>query len=619
MANTLMGVMTDSETRGQFYMSSLPQPSLIFQRAADNPSINVLPDNVLLEVFNRFRLHSLHTWECGGWYKLAHTCRRWRLIIFASPSLLNLQLYCTYGTPVADMLRHSPPLPLSVNYHEGAQQSFTPKDEEGTLLALRKHDRVRYIDLCAPLATLDKIFAVMNGSFPLLEHLALSVDHSGTNEDERDSYLFDHALPQAFRAPHLRHLDLNRVGDVAQVNLPLLASLSGLISLTLIGVPFSAFLSIDYLASRLSLMPQLECLGLGFDSYVPMDDPDLESEPIVAQNVKQIPFPNLFEIFFKGTSSYLEALAAQISAPLLKTFTAQFFDQPSSSLPHLSQLLSAAAELRLPVASIKFSGFGVDDPNVVICMAGSESTLDWWPNFAPFQIMFPCDSLSEQVTSTRQICASLSPMLSAVERLHLSLSEARPLLNLDERRWQLVEVFDIEDDAWHNLLRPFCSVKKLQTDEGMMGALSYALSDNDNGPSMEILPELCKLTRPHDTRFCNTFHDLIASRQNAGRHITKRRRLPNRRSLWKYGGLGASKDKEDEDKEREDMDMVERGVGDERKEAEEAHREANTEVDPDSDSGSFDDLTFSTDLDSDSDFNFECTFNQRRARFAVFT
>ena len=325
------------------------------------------------------------------------------------------------------MLSHSPPLPLSVSYHEGPTHRFTPKDEEGALLALRKHDRVRHIDLSVPLASQDKIFAVMNGSFPLLEVLTLSIDHwySGIDEDEYDSYPFtDHGrLPQAFQAPHLRYLDLNRVGGVAELDLPLLASLSGLTSLTLIGVPFSAFLSIEYLTSRLSLMPLLECLGLGFDSYFPSDDPDIEAEPIVAQNVKQIPFPNLSEIFFKGTSSYLEALAAQISAPPLKTFTAQFFDKPSSSLPHLSHLLSAAAELRLPVASIGLSEEGVDDPNVTICMAGSEYTLDWWPNFVPFQISFHCESLSEQVASAGQICASLSPMLLAVERLHLYLDE----------------------------------------------------------------------------------------------------------------------------------------------------------------------------------------------------
>jgi hypothetical protein len=519
------------------------------------------------------------------------------------------------------MLRHSPPLPLSVSYHECPAHPFTPEDEEGALLALRKHDRVRHIDLCVPLASLDKIVAVMDGSFPLLEVLTLSVDrgHSGTDEGEYDSYPFnDHArLSQAFQAPQLRYLDLNRVRDVTELNLPLLASLSGLISLTLIGVPFSVFLSIEYLASRLSLMPLLECLGLGFDSYFPSDDPGIEAEPIAAQNVEQIHLPNLSEIFFKGTSSYLEALSAQISAPLLKTFTAQLFDNPSSSLPHLSHLLSVAAELRLPVASIKFSEDGVDDPNVVICMACSEYTLNWWPNFIPFQISFHCESLSEQVTSTGQICASLSPMLSAVERLHI---------NLDEGPWQREEPFHyIEDDAWQDLFRPFSNVKKLQIDDGLIEDLAIALYANDNGSSMEILPELCKLVRPDYGRFMDSFDDLITERRDAGRHITKRRRLRTRRSPREKEAdasedekEGDESDGEEDGDESEDREVLERDVEDEDEGKGKEARARADDADDDPDSGSNDDSGFSTELDSDTDFDFECTFNLRRSRFALY-
>ncbi|KAH9968533.1 hypothetical protein BGW80DRAFT_1338084, partial [Lactifluus volemus] len=39
----------------------------------------------------------LQPWK---WQRLAHVCRRWRHIIFDSPRSLNLQLFCTYGTPV---------------------------------------------------------------------------------------------------------------------------------------------------------------------------------------------------------------------------------------------------------------------------------------------------------------------------------------------------------------------------------------------------------------------------------------------------------------------------------------------------------------------------------------
>ncbi len=50
------------------------------------------------------------------WHKLTHVCRRWRYLILGSASHLGLCLVCAYGTPVADMLAHSPPLPLVIDY-----------------------------------------------------------------------------------------------------------------------------------------------------------------------------------------------------------------------------------------------------------------------------------------------------------------------------------------------------------------------------------------------------------------------------------------------------------------------------------------------------------------------
>ncbi|KAH9976520.1 hypothetical protein BJV74DRAFT_170112 [Russula compacta] len=134
-------------------------------------SINVLPDDVLLEIFHIFRLKS-SAWSQKVWCKLVHTCRRWRHIIFSSPSRLDLSLYCTRGAPVADMLNHFPPLPLIVSYGRGLP--LTAKDEEGALLALQQHDRVRSIVLGVSSSTLEKFFAVMNRSFPALKLLELS-------------------------------------------------------------------------------------------------------------------------------------------------------------------------------------------------------------------------------------------------------------------------------------------------------------------------------------------------------------------------------------------------------------------------------------------------------------
>ena len=209
------------------------------------------------------------------------------------------------------MLNHFPPLPLLVSY--GRWQPITAKDEERALLALQQHDRVRSIYLKASTSTLEKLFAVMNRSFPALELLGLSGEYSDDEEDEDEDPDADFPrLPPTFEAPHLEYLDLVRVGDIGVEGMPLLTSISGLVSLSLTGIPVSFYLPIEYLASRLSFMPKLEYLRLSFDFYLPSDDirRDLNHAP----NVERISLPELDDIFFEGDSSYLEGLAALISA-----------------------------------------------------------------------------------------------------------------------------------------------------------------------------------------------------------------------------------------------------------------------------------------------------------------
>ena len=312
------------------------------------------------------------------------------------------------------MLRHSPRFPLIIDYD--GRQPLSAKDEEGALLALQKHDRVRSIQLCASTATLDKLFAAMNGPFLLLDHLGLCIEDSDADEGESEGDKLDcPGLPESFQAPHLRQLNLSQVVDATGVGLSLLASLTNLVCLALAGIPASRYLPLNYLASCLSLMPQLEFIDLKF--YIPYDD--IAREPVNPPNVKQISLPNLSKIFFQGDSSYLEGLAAQITAPHITIFNATFLDQPSSTLPHLSGLLTSAAGFRFRITCIKFPGTCVDDSNVTICMASSEQTLGRQSNVPPFRMSFPSRSLYTQVASTVKICAALTPMLSAVEGLHL--------------------------------------------------------------------------------------------------------------------------------------------------------------------------------------------------------
>ena len=113
-------------------------------------SIHILDDDSLLNVFYLYRPfllgedHDDNSRLIGGerqwvgerwWYKLAHVCRRWRNVALGSPFHLGLCLVCTFGTPVADMLAHSPPLPLIIDYSY-ADWDITAEEEERIVFAL---------------------------------------------------------------------------------------------------------------------------------------------------------------------------------------------------------------------------------------------------------------------------------------------------------------------------------------------------------------------------------------------------------------------------------------------------------------------------------------------------
>lgn len=103
------------------------------------------------------------------WYGLVQVCRRWRYLVLESASLLGLSLLCTYGTPVADLLAHSPPLPLVLDYCD-LYDYLTADDELGIISALLEHrDRVRRIRIMQPVHILQRLINALGGDFQNLE------------------------------------------------------------------------------------------------------------------------------------------------------------------------------------------------------------------------------------------------------------------------------------------------------------------------------------------------------------------------------------------------------------------------------------------------------------------
>jgi hypothetical protein len=177
------------------------------------------------------------------------------------------------------------------------------KDEERVLLALRKNDRVRDLCLSTSTTSLGRLFAVMNGTFPVLEELALSVLQDADEDESEDDEIDCLQLPQAFQAPHLRCLELNGVGYVADRGLPLLTSLSGLVIIVLRGIPVSTYLPLETLVSRLPFIPQLEYLEIEFDFSTPSDDINAWEVPTnMCWTRSRSPFRTYLVLNFKVTA-----------------------------------------------------------------------------------------------------------------------------------------------------------------------------------------------------------------------------------------------------------------------------------------------------------------------------
>lgn len=458
-------------------------PHILFEGRGRRPPastsfISVLSEDVLLNIFNCYRLDIPPGWDHNWWYKLMHTCTQWRRIILAFPSSLQLHLHCTYGVPIADMLKYSPPLPILIDFQ--GNRSMSQKDEDGVLLALQQHNRVRLIYLRQ--ASMNKFFPAMNKHFPMLEGLDLSFTGP-------DSTL----IAETFTAPRLHHFDLV-VHRWAQ-RVPLLACVAGLVTLSIENIPFPDALPVKYLVSRLLLMPQLECLSLefyNFPSPIDFDKNDL-SELQTAQ------LPKLVRIVFRGGSSYLEDLMARIRAPLLAGFMLSLPSTPLFPLSNLSGLLTAAEELRFPVLSVTFSESDED--------LGSFITVAGTVDDASIHISFPCD---DPVACASQICAALAPILWDVESLHLDYRPSRWTLGLLNRR-----------EVWSDLLRPFCNVQKLQVNSAMTSELSLALCPKYGSPPEGILPKLCEFSVPDRERFQGMLDPFIAARKAAGQPIAK--------------------------------------------------------------------------------------------------
>ncbi|KAH9979261.1 hypothetical protein BGW80DRAFT_1454936 [Lactifluus volemus] len=413
------------------------------------------------------------------WFKLVHVCRQWRNIILESPSRLDLHLLCTVGVPVADMLAHSPLLPLTIYYRTDLE--ITAEDESGIFLALSHRDRVHYVDLWTP--NVEKFISVMDDQFPILERILID---SGTKV----------ALPVTIQAPNLRHLKLRTA--YLPIGSPLITTTAaGLVTLELLNIPPWAYFPPSYILTRLSLMAKLERLSITFHPRIRNRDVERQSR----QTPDVTTLPNLRRFLFRGRATYLEGLVTWISAPSLSILCVKLFNPLPLTVPRLCQFIQSSESLTFRTIQVTFR-----EPFV------SLHAVPWkWDTSLMLQIK--CGHIDWQVASVVQFFGTLSPVLSSVEKVAFSY---------DEGYQQLEWLNNVDRSQWRGLLRPFTNAKTIHIKDSLISRIFHSLPSDEGEPPLELLPNLEEIGHSGGGNGPDTFTRFLDERQVSGHPVSLR-------------------------------------------------------------------------------------------------
>ena len=446
-------------------------------------TIESLPDNVLLDIFDFYQKVTDRYFR--KWPSLIQVCRRWRYLVFVSPCRLGLQFLCGATTPVKEILDAWPPMQIVVNDYRP-----TRLGGDNIIAALEHSDRVIDISLSYLTSSLlGRLAIVMQEPFPVLTHLRLSCDGQTPL-----------VLPDTFlggSAPRLRSLWLYGIPFPA---LPkLLLSTPNLVSLDLLKVPHTGYISPEAMVTCLATLTNLESLSLRLQS--PSSRPNQGSQPPPPPVVLSA----LTKLEIQGVSEYLEDFLVRINTPLITTAKITFYNRINFVIPQLVNFVSRTevrgsvkwAELFLNNHFARLSIHRPDSPQ------GRDLSECGFPNVGVL-----CDAFDWKISFLVQICSQLLPLLSSVERL--DIRDQRPL------DWE-----DADHMQWLEIFRPFIAVQSLHI-HGLAKPITSALNELIGVRVMEVLPALHSIfvTCPAYERQLSIIEPFITERRLSNRPVT---------------------------------------------------------------------------------------------------
>ena len=272
-------------------------------------------------------------------------------------------------------------------------------------------------------------------------------------------------LPDSFLggfAPRLRSLELHAIPFLGLPNV--LLSATHLVTLSLSGIPHSAYISPEEMITCLSVLTSLERLSLGFESPQSCPDQDTRRPPLPTRTI----LPALRNFWFKGAYEYFEDLVAPIDAPRIHRFSILFFNDIDFDTPQLTQFISRTQTFKANIVHVVFRSHAA-----WVELQSQASNRD----FEEVKVEVSCRVPDGQLSFLAQICNSL-PLFSTTENLYI---HEHLSLRLD---WK----GDIENAEWLDLLRPFTAVKDLYLSKKFAPRIAPALQELTGGRTTDVLP-----------------------------------------------------------------------------------------------------------------------------------
>jgi hypothetical protein len=267
-------------------------------------------------------------------------------------------------------------------------------------------------------------------------------------------------IPDSFLDGSAPRLEIFLLDGIPFPGLPKLhLSVAHLVSLHLVNIPQSGYISPEVIVALISVLSSLEALSLKFES--PQSRPDRETRRPPPS--KRSVIPALYSFHFKGVIEYLEDLVTGIDTPQLDDMHTTLFNQIDFDTPRLAQFINRTLNLGKRDATVLF----YDDSASVRLSPGD------------LRVRISCREPGWQLSSIEQVCNSLHA-LSTVEDLYIK-HEYEQLVWKDDT---------IENTLWLQLFLPFTAVKNLYLSEEFATGIAAALQQLVGGGITGVLPSL---------------------------------------------------------------------------------------------------------------------------------